>query len=231
MTSLATIIPTTELDAVNILLAAVDEAPVSAVDAATDQDVVVAVDTLRATLAEVLTRGWRFNTDFEYRIVKNVADDKFDVPSDLLKFNITQRYDQIGYVGEKEDDGTFSTDPDAIDLVQRDDSGTLRFYDRIRNKFDYGDSTDRPQIFIDAVWSSDFNALPETARKYVVAYATRKFVENKLGEAGVSKDLRDDEGKAFIMLMQDQGDDQRHSLMDNYHAARFLGGRPRGGVV
>ncbi len=229
MASLATIVPTTELDAVNALLAAIDEAPITDVDAATDQDVVVAVDTLRAIIAEVLTRGWKFNTDFEYRIA--VSSDKFDVPTGLLRFEVSNRHDQMGYVPNKQDDGTFATDPQAIDLVQRYDTDTMRFYDRIRNVFDFGDDDDRPQIFIDAVWAADFTSCPETVRAYIVAYAISRFVENKLGEAGVSQAKRDDEAKTHTALMQDQGDDQRHSLLDNYNAARFLGGRPRGGVV
>jgi hypothetical protein len=225
MASLATIVPTTELEAVNTLLSAINEAPITDVDTATDGDVVVAVDTLRAIIVEVLTRGWRFNTDFEFRVAVNTL--KFAIPAGLLKFEVTDRSDQIGYVGRKQDDGTFATDPVHLDLVQRDDAGTLRFYDRVRNTFEFGSDDARPQIFIDAVWGADFVACPETVRRYIVAYATTRFIEDRFGEASVSKAKRDDEAKAFTTLMQDQGDDRTFSLLDNQMAVKFLGRRPR----
>jgi hypothetical protein len=233
MPQLTSIAPTTELEAVNEMLAAIGEEPISNLDTETRVDVEIAVNFLRSNIREVLTVGWKFNTDFEWRIAKD-GNNKFPVPSqpdsttwEMLAFNVTKRVDQQGDLPEKQEDGTFSTTPTRLDIVRRG----LFFYDRIQNKFDFGDATDRPQIFIDIVWSMDFTDMPETARKYIVVRSTRQFCGRLLDSPNRVKYTEQDELQALLNLRKDQKPDRQRNIINNADVARALGGRPRSGVT
>jgi len=59
----------TELEAVNSMLAAIGEAPVSTLTGATQADVQMAINILRDVTREVQSWGWRFNTEFGMEIL------------------------------------------------------------------------------------------------------------------------------------------------------------------
>ena len=102
MASISNLGVTSELDAVNTMLAVIGESPVDSITEATQANVDMAVATLRETAREVLTMGWRFNTEFGYQIApesatyrwvdrNGIATDLniFLPPSDLLRFEMT----------------------------------------------------------------------------------------------------------------------------------------------
>jgi hypothetical protein len=232
MPQLGTIVPLTELQAVNYMLRQIGEAPIAQgeLDTITREDVDIAVDILRQTIAHVQSHGWKFNTEFEYRIA--VSSTKFDVPSNLLSFEVSPRTDQRGVVQEKQDDGTFSTNPTKLDIVIRDDGGTLRFYERNRNTFAFGDATVRPQIFIRAVFSEDFSGCPETFRHYVTVVSAREFVKVTLQGDSKIGPTNFDERKALKILNKDQGHPVEYdTVFDHWDVARVRGNRPSTGVI
>jgi hypothetical protein len=237
---LQTIVPLTELQAVNYMLRQIGEAPIAQaeLDTVSREDVQVAIDVLRQTLAKVLSHGWLFNTDFEYRIAGDVDEEEeflgtFSVPSNLLKFDTSLRHDQMGVVPEKNADGTFTTTPTVLDLVVRkdEDDDALKFYDRIQNTFIFGDVTTRQQIFIDAVWFMDFDGCPETLRQYVSILSAMEFVKTQLeGEQNLGPTTQDMR-IALKLLNEEQGNPVRyHSIFDHQDVRRHLGQRPFAGV-
>jgi hypothetical protein len=100
--------PTTELEAVNAMLASIGEAPIDTLDSATQADVVMAINTLRNTAREIQSMGWRFNTEFGVQVAPNFAYDYLDSsgittrlgvyspPQGLVAFEMTQSSDQQG---------------------------------------------------------------------------------------------------------------------------------------
>jgi hypothetical protein len=192
----------------------------------TSADVDLAYITLQNALLEVLTRGWKFNTDFEFRITQDYSN-RFRVPEDLLRFDPTRRPDQLGPYVRKQDDGTFSGTPKLLDIVVRGEY----FYDRLQNTAVIYSATDRPQIFIDAVWGIPYEECPETARKFVTLRAARQYAERVLGGGAVPRDIVDDEQVAWKLLQEDQSWDRKRSLLNNTLFARALGNRPRLGVI
>jgi hypothetical protein len=102
------LVATTELEAVNAMLASIGEAPLDTLDGATQSDVQTAINILRDTTREVQSEGWRFNTEFGFEIAPSLAFDYTDssgvttrlgvyqAPSSLAKFGMTQSPDQQG---------------------------------------------------------------------------------------------------------------------------------------
>lgn len=68
----------TELEAVNSMLAAIGEAPVSTLTGATQADVQMAINILRDVTREVQSWGWRFNTEFGMEILPGGTYDYTD---------------------------------------------------------------------------------------------------------------------------------------------------------
>lgn len=68
MAQIVNLTGTTELEAVNAMLASIGEAPLSSLDGATQADVQIALNILRNTAREVQMWGWRFNLDFGLEI-------------------------------------------------------------------------------------------------------------------------------------------------------------------
>ena len=218
----------TELEAVNASFRAAGEMPLAALGSGHAWEA-IAIDILRDTITEVQLKGWKFNTDFQYRIPRNEgadpAADTFTVPSntgsdpgDLLAFRPSERNGQLIYGrNPKQDDGTYANDPGQLDIVAR---GTL-FWSRLHNATTFGDATDRPQIFLDCIWALDFTECPHSFRNFVAVRGARRFAYEVLGDKDRGRFKELDETGAWNLLVQDQGDDDEtvtifDNMMDSY---------------
>ena len=224
MAQFETNVPTTELEAVNTILSVIGQGKItqSELTTPTGDDTQAAIDIVRDNMREVLSWGWQFNTEWQFRIAVD-GSDKFAVPADLLKFEVSKRSDQQGFRPEKDVDGTVPR-TNLLDIVVQ---GSF-FYDRLRNTNVWGAGDFlRAQIFIDIVRTVDFEDMPETARRYVTMRTARQFAKRMLGDKEIVDFTADDELVAFRNLKRDQGDVKRYSLFDSHSVRRVLGGRPR----
>lgn len=79
---------TTELEAINYMLACIGEAPVDSLDAPLGADVQMALNILRNTTREVQAQGWRFNTDFGLEIPVYDTYDSEDSEGTVTTLNV-----------------------------------------------------------------------------------------------------------------------------------------------
>lgn len=233
MPQLNTIVATTELEAVNQMLAAIGENPITDLDAAIsagDTQIEMAVNILRSIMREVQLFGWRFNTEQQFRIANTTVETEegFSVPTNLLRFDVTQRSDQCGPRPEKQEDGTYSQYPRLLDIEvgSKTPLGVLRFIDRLTGSRVIA-AADRAQIFIDAVFSRDFDQTPESFRNYVVKRSAREFAEETIGEPEVAGFTENDIRAAWRNLKKDQSNDKDRNLITTSRAFNFVGRRPR----
>lgn len=89
------LVPMDELSAVNGMLAAIGESPVSTLSISGLDDVATAKADLERVSREVQTRGWWFNEDYNYPLVPNVSNE-IEVPDNAL--NIDAEDDDFRYV-------------------------------------------------------------------------------------------------------------------------------------
>lgn len=82
--------PTTELDAVNVMLDAVNAAPVSSLSTPS-LDVHRAIAVLRQVWREVLLQEWHFNSDYEFSLPRNSAGE-VEVPANALRVAPSRRW-------------------------------------------------------------------------------------------------------------------------------------------
>ncbi len=65
---------TTELEAINIMLAAIAEAPINSLTGTLPVDAVTAQSTLAEINKEVQSEGWSFNTEIDVTLTRDGSD-------------------------------------------------------------------------------------------------------------------------------------------------------------
>lgn len=150
------LLATTELEAVNMMLAAIQEAPVATLTSETIEDAAIALSMLRQVTKEICGRGWHFNTDYDYTLS---VDGNLNIPIPTTASHV---------------DPERST---GKDYVRRGDF----LYDRENQTYDFAAGT---SVKCRIIWMFDFEDLPQSFRTYVAMRAANRFVQQTLGDEG-----------------------------------------------
>lgn len=177
---------TSKLDAVNTMLSAIGEAPVSSLSSGLIE-AEIAETILNTVDREVQSMGWHFNTDLNKSFAKTVAGEIL-LPADILRADATLK-------------------ANAPNLVQRG----LKMYDRTNHTFIVG--TD---VALDVVVQLEFDDLPEVAKRYVVLRATRVFQDRVVGSDTLHGFQKEDENMALMELKDFDKAADDHNIFDNY---------------
>jgi len=193
--------PTTELEAVNIMLSSIGESPVSSLDDASLVDVSIAKSILDETSRAIQSQGLHCNTELEYVLTPN-TDGELTVPTNCVKID------------------TSGTSAD-VDVVQRGS----RLYDR--TKFSYTDFSGT--YYVDMVLLFDFADLPEHVKRYITVKSTRRFQARFMGSETLGGFTEKDETEALIYFEQCEAQtENRQMLLDNYDISKIIvRGAPR----
>ena len=210
---------TTELEAVNALLSAIGEAPVTNIDLSLT-DVEMAYNQLRNATREVQNIPWRFNTEF------GVALDPvgtLPAPGDpSLTLNVFAPPPNTARAWVTRDALQYN-----LDLVLRPSKvygggGVRVFYDRVHNQ-DGLDSTKYPRLWVHLVTYFDFEDLPEEARRAALVVATRRFVSQSVGSPTLASFTERDEYLAIRALRRAHGQEEDLNIFDNLDVSRIAG--------
>jgi hypothetical protein len=168
----------TELEAVNMMLRAIGEAPVSTLEGTTTADVATAIDILSDTNKEVQQKGWHFNTEWDVTLS---VDENNRIPLGTDVSSVLSPSKRI---------------------TMRGISGVMYIYDLDDNTFTF------TQAITDAVTVKilDFVDLPQTARNYIMVRASRIFQEEIMGQVSAERVNRQEELQAEADLMDDDAD-------------------------
>lgn len=183
------ITPTTELEAVNECLENIGQAPVSSISGELGVDAQIALNFVRKVNRELQSRGWQWNTDFNFPLNPN-GDKDILLPS-----------------------GTMAVDSDGDD---RDRDVVLRgshLYDRDNRSFSFDKS-----ITVTITIALTFEELPETARRYIAMRAARIF-QNRVEGREDDSDLRDEQAAMAILMADELRSEDNNALTDNWSTA------------
>lgn len=140
--SFPTSLVATELAAVNQILGAVGQAPVTTLDD-TNPDVAIAYGTLLDVSREIQGEGWSYNREFEYPFATD-NNNQILIPSNVLSIDLSAVPQNA-----------------AVDSVVR--AGKL--YDKTNHTYSWETSP----VLCDVVWGFDFVDIPQPIRDYIVA--------------------------------------------------------------
>ena len=176
---------TTELECINIMLAAIGEAPINTLTGTLPVDAVTAQKTLNEINKDVQNEGWSFNQEFNVVLTRD-GTNQIAIGTDMLKV----------------DANVF--DHPTIDVVQRG----LKMYDRKNNTYVF--DTD---LTCNVTYFRNFDEIPESARRYINIRAARVFVDRLVGDDGLRTYTAQDEARARANLMENDMDNADHNVL------------------
>lgn len=133
----------TELSAVNQILGAVGQAPITTLDE-TNPDTAIVYSTLTAVNREVQSEGWAFNRELEYPMTRD-SNNEILVPYNMLQVKLSRLPENK-----------------AIDVTVRSD--------KLYNKLDHTFIWDR-DLKCDILWIFPFVEAPQPIKDYITAKA------------------------------------------------------------
>ena len=200
-----TVAATTELEAINIMLAAIWEAPVNSLTGQVPVDVRIAQSTLIEVNKRIQSEGWSFNTEIDVTLVRNQTTKQIELSTDILRI-----------------DANIHQHP-TIDPIQRG----LKLYDRLNNRYEFDED-----LICTVVYFRPFTELTEPARSYINIKAARVFVDRLVSDDGLRSYTEQDEIRARAILMETdlangdhnilRGDPSLTSVFDTYSPANGL---------
>ena len=180
-----TVAATTELECINIMLAAIGEAPVNSLTGTVPVDVRLAQSTLTEVNKQVQSEGWSFNTEIDVTLTRN-ASNNIVLGTDVLRVD-AQTHDHP-----------------SIDPIQRG----LKLYDRKKNTFVFDEV-----LKCTVVYFRSFDELPEQARSYMTIKAARIFVDRLVSDQSLRTYTQEDEIRARSVLMETDLSNADHNML------------------
>ncbi len=184
--------PLSELEAVNIMLSVIGEAPVNSLEGVSTNDVIQATSILNEISREIQSMGWHFNSERNYPLVP-------DINGEIILASNMVRVDA-------------DTHPE-YDVVQRGN----RLYDKLTHSFQFGKTLKAEIVFL-----LPFEEIPQVARQYITIRAARIFQDRMVGSEVIHGFSEADERKALSDLKEAEGDTGDPRIFDHYDAARPL---------
>ena len=170
--------PMTELEAVNILLAAIGEAAVSSLETATTVEVTQAKNLLSNVNRAAQQKGWHFNTEWDVVLTRD-TDDRIPLSESILSVY------QPGQL-----------------MTIRGRSGSMFAYDLDNNTFTWTKNLNNAVT----ITLLDFIDTPNTFRQYVTTRAARIFQEEIIGQVSAETVNRQEEAEAYADLLDDDAE-------------------------
>ncbi len=184
---------TTELEAVNAMLAAVGEAPINTLLGDLPATIQIAVDLLRDTSRKIQAKGWSFNKEEEYELSRN-GDDEVQLPASCLSCDLTiERGD--------------------VDLVQRG----LYLYDRKNHTYELDFNPECTIVFF-----LPWDELPEAARNYIKVKAARIYQDQTVGSEGHHRYTQQDEAEAYADFVGADAEAEDATIFDNWDVGSIV---------
>ena len=180
-----TVAATTELECINIMLAAIGEAPVNSLTGTVPVDVRMAQSTLTEVNKQVQSEGWSFNTEIDVTLTRD-GSNNIPLGTDVLRVD-AQTHDHP-----------------SIDPIQRG----LKLYDRKNNTFVFDED-----IRCTVVYLRSFDELPEQARSYMTIKAARVFVDRLISDQSLRTYTQEDEIRARSILMETDLSNADHNML------------------
>jgi len=170
-----------ELPAVNQILAACGQAPVTSLDQ-TNPDVAIAYDTLLETSREVQSEGWSFNKEAHYPMTPD-SNNEIKIPNNVLQIDLSI---------------SSASDKNAI----RKDG---KLYDKEHHTSQWTDGA----VDCDITWLFDWVDLPRPIQDYITCRAATKTSSRIVGDQSQYQMLQQNEAYMRAMALEyetNQGD-------------------------
>lgn len=188
----------TKLEAVNIMLDTIGEAPVNSLTGTLTADVAKAKSTLEEINKRVQNQGWHFNTEYDYTLTPDAITNRIAIPVNVVKVD---------------------ADKTSYDITLRWDETNTQFvlYDKRQHSWEFTNSIEACLTYI-----FDFDHIPEAAKWYITVKAARIFQNRTVGDEMLYQFTKEDEMEALSDLELFEADTADHSIFHSYDTYRII---------
>ena len=172
----------TELPAINQILMACGQAPVTTLDE-TNPDVAIAYQTLLEVSREVQSEGWTFNKEAHYEMTPD-SNNEILIPNNVLQI-----------------DANHFKHLNDFDVVRKKDSGIWKLYDQVKHRFNF-ENTSEGKLYVDVIWMVDFEEMPQVFRDYCTVRASRIASNRMINNPQSSEMMGTDESLARALAVE-----------------------------
>ena len=177
----------TKLEAVNMVLDAIGESPVSSLTSGLP-DAEAAEAKLDEVRVEILSRGWHQNIEKDVTL-------KRDANNEILLSNIYLRVDSTG--GDKD-----------VNVVQRYSNGKRKLFNISKRQYTFD-----KDLVVDLIIDIPFDELTVELQNYIAARAARKFQESALGSASLDSFTVRAEAEAWAGLQDAEAENEDNNII------------------
>lgn len=186
--------PTSELEAVNIILGVVGENPVNSLDVPGLANVDIARQVLHDISREVQSQDWNFNTEYDYPLPLTL-DGHILTPTDALKLDLVD--DLIG----------------RADPVQRGN----KLYNRKTRSWVFPEP-----LRFDITFFLPFEQIPEQIRRYIAIRAARFFQRRFLSSNDINAFTEEEEMAARAGALAADASTADYNMAENYDVFQVM---------
>ena len=196
--------PSTKLDAVNSLLTAVGEYPVSNLvdDVA---EATIAIQVLDEVSREIQSRGWSWNTRRKAKLVPD-TNNNVAIPANVTRVDAVSTY---GY-------------------ADRNKRYTIRD-NKLYNMIDMTNIFEEDEVCVDLVYLWDFDDLPEEARRFITLDAQQRYMNRVVGADADMAQVQQQATRAYIALEQDEDVNADRNILWDNPLSNYISSRHHGG--
>jgi len=180
----------TELSAVNAILGAIGQAPITNIDTNNNNpEVGFLYNILRDCNVDVQNEGWHFNTERHVKYTPDSTNNKIAIGNDILKMDVTDGWTKRNY-----------------DVVRR--GGYL--YDKLDHTDDWSELSDG--IDLDIVRLLAFEDLPSPFQRYIIAKASVRAATQLVGNPQLVQLLSQQEALSRATVMEYECNQGNHTM-------------------
>ena len=177
----------TELSAVNAILGAIGQSPVTVIDK-TNPEIGFIYNILRDSNVDLQAEGWHFNTERHVPYTPDSTTGKIAIGNDILKMDVTD-----GWVDR------------THDVVKR--NGFL--YDKQSHSDDFSGHT---TILLDIVRLISYADLPEVFKRYIIYRSSVRAATQLVGNPQLAQLLAQQEATARAAIMEYECNQGNHTM-------------------
>ena len=177
----------TELSAVNAILGAIGQSPVTSIDK-TNPEIGFIYNILRDSNVDLEAEGWHFNTEKHVEYTPDSTTGKIAIGNDILRMDTTDGWTDRTH-----------------DVVKR--SGFL--YDKQSHTDDFSDHT---TINLDIVRLLNYADLPEVFKRYIIYKASVRAATQLVGNPQLAQLLAQQEALSRAAIMEYECNQGNHTM-------------------
>lgn len=181
-------VPMTELDAVNLMLASIGEAPIDTLNAPGVVEAAIAQTKLTNMSRSIQSQGWWFNRETEYPMAPDV-DGNILLPANTMSIDTSARSSRF-------------------DVVERG----RKLYNRKDHTYTFTET-----LYCDVVFMLPYEELPQAARWYIAVAAARRFQDAMVGSEALHAFTANDEKMAYAQMLYAESDAEDANINKGSH--------------